>query len=204
MDAPWHPARGDLRLAAAAGGGRALGLVAPDRRCLAGRGEKGGGKVARSLRGSAGSRYHLIVDAGGLPLEICLSAGNENERAYLLPLLDALAARGIKAKQLWADRGYFSRPLEQQLRQRGIEPHLSKPRNPGEPIPPGTPTRPVWRGRKRQLKTADPQAHKRWPVERTNAWIKSLRRTATRYDRKPDNYLAFLHLAIILILTRHL
>jgi transposase len=52
------------------------------------------------------------------------------------------------------------------------------------------------------LKTADPQARHRWPVERTNAWLKARRRIATRRDRKPDTYLAFLQLAMILILIR--
>ena len=42
----------------------------------------------------------------------------------------------------------------------------------------------------------------RWPVERTNAWLKSMRRIATRRDRKADNYLAFLHLGMLLILAR--
>jgi transposase len=170
---------------------------------LARHGEKGGEQVARTLLGRPGSRYHLIVDAAGLPLEICLSAGNENERAYLLPLLDALRARGLEPVEVWADRGYFSYQLEQELRARGFEPHLSKPRRAGEPIPPGTPTRQVWRGRQRRPRTPDPHARHRWPVERTNAWLKSLRRIATRYDRKPDNYLAVLQLGVILILTRH-
>jgi transposase len=48
----------------------------------------------------------------------------------------------------------------------------------------------------------DLQAHHRWPVERTNAWLKGYRRIAIRRDRKASNYLAFLHLAMILILAR--
>jgi transposase len=138
-----------------------------------------------------------------VPLAVRLAAGNENERQHLLPLVDTLAARGIRPRQLLADRGYASSELEQALRGRGIEPCISQPRRKGEPIPAGTPTREVWRGKKRRLKTRDPQAHQRWPIERTNAWLKSMRRIATRYDRKPDNYLAFLHLAIIVILIRH-
>src|ERR687888_663410 len=110
-------------------------------RRVAGAGEKGGAKVARPLLGGAGSRFHLAVDAAGAPLEVRLAAGNENERQHLLPLLDALAARKIQPAQLWADRGYASRELEQQLRQRGIEPRISQPRRAGQPIPPGTPSR---------------------------------------------------------------
>src|SRR5437764_593977 len=104
--------------------------------------------------------------------------------------------------QLWADRGYASAALERALRERAIEPRISKPRRAGEPIPAGTLTREVWRGKKRRLKTPDPQARHRWPVERTNAWLKALRRIATRRDRKASNYLASLELGMIVILLR--
>jgi transposase len=131
-----------------------------------------------------------------------LAAGNENERRHLLPLLDALIGRGLRPDELWADRGYASGELEQALRERRVEPRISQPRRAGEAIPAGTATRAVWRGRRRRLRTPDPQARHRWPVERTNAWLKALRRIATRRDRKADNYLAFLQLGMIVVLTR--
>jgi transposase len=177
-------------------------LVEADRRRVAGRGKKRGAKVARTIRGTQGSRYHLAVDANGAPLAVRLSAGNENERRHLLPLVDELLERGICPRELWADRGYASKAIDAALRERQIEPRISKPRRPGEPIPPGTATREVWRGKKRRIKTRDPHARHRWPVERTNAWLKARRRIATRRDRNPDNYLAFLQLAMILILIR--
>jgi transposase len=135
-------------------------------------------------------------------LVVRLSAGNENERQYLLPLIDELLERGMQPRQLWADRGYDSEQLEQQLLARKIEPQISKRRRRGEPIPPGTPTQTVRRGSRTTSKTRDPKARHRWPVERTNAWLKARRRVATRRDRKPDNYLAFLQLGMILILIR--
>ena len=131
-----------------------------------------------------------------------VEAGNENERRYLLPLVDELLARGIQPRELWADRGYASAELERELRARQIEPRISRPRRGGEPIPTETLVREVWRGKQRRAKTRDPQARHRWPVERTNAWLKARRRIATRRDRKPENYLAFIHLAMILILIR--
>jgi hypothetical protein len=108
----------------------------------------------------------------------------------------------MQAEELWADRGYFSYALERALSERAIRPCISRPRRPGEPIPPGTPTREMWRGKKRRLKTPDPKRRERWPVERTIAWLKAMRRIATRRERKPDNYLAFLHLGMIVILVR--
>lgn len=133
---------------------------------------------------------------------MCLSGGNENERAYLLPLLDALAARGIHPHALFADRGYDSRALTAALRERGIEPHIPRRRTPGEAIPEGVPVVEVRRGSKRTLKTRDPQARERWVVERTIAWLRNRRRIATRRDRKPETYEAFLQLAMILVLVR--
>jgi transposase len=103
---------------------------------------------------------------------------------------------------VWADRGYASTALERALREREVEPCISRPRRAGELLPAGTATREVWRGRRRRLRTPDPQARQRFPVERTNAWMKAKRRIATRRDRKADNYLAFLHLGMILILAR--
>jgi transposase len=192
----------DPGAAGAVGGCEQAWLVAGDRRRLAGRGKKGGEKVARTLRGTAGSRFHVVVEASGIPLEILLGPGNENERRYLLPLLDALAEVGIQPGELWADRGYASRAHEQALNERQIHSRISQPRRAGDPIPPGQRGREVWRGKKRQVKTRDPQAGQRWPVERTNAWLKALRRIGTRRERKADNYLAFLHLGMIVILTR--
>ena len=156
----------------------------------------------RTLRGSAGSRFHLAVDSGGLPLAVALSAGNENEQRYLLPLLDSLAAAAIRPRELWADRGYASRAHEQALAERGIRSCISQRRKPHEPIPPGQPSYEVWRGKRRRRKTRDPQARHRWPVERTTAWLKALRRIAIRRDRKAANYLAFLELGLIVILVR--
>ncbi|MGH3018348.1 MAG: hypothetical protein ACRDLU_08240, partial [Gaiellaceae bacterium] len=57
------------------------------------------------------------------------------------------------------------------------------------------------RGRVRHVKVPDPAARRRWPIERTNAWLKAKRRIATRRDRKPENYLAFLQLGMIVILA---
>ena len=131
-----------------------------------------------------------------------LAPGNENEQRHLLPLVDELCARGMKPDEVWADRGYASAAIEQGLHERGIEAHISKPRKRGQPIPDGVPVREVWRGKRRRLKTADPNARHRWPIERTNAWLKAMRRIATRRDRKADNYLSFLHLGMIIILNR--
>jgi transposase len=139
-----------------------------------------------------------------VPLVARVAAGNENEREHLLPLIDTLIERGMHPGEVWADRGYDSKRIEELLRRRGIRPQISKRRRARDPIPAGTPTRQVVRGWNRQTKPLDPQGRHRWPIERTNAWLKAKRRIATRRDRKADTYLAFIQLGMLLILARPL
>lgn len=129
-----------------------------------------------------------------------VAAGNENEQRHLLPLVDALIGRGICPDEVWADRGYDSTPLREELSDRGIEPVISHRRKPGELVSADQIVGEVRRGRKRQTKTRDPLGRQRWPIERTNAWLKAKRRIATRRDRKPTTYEAFLQLGMITIL----
>jgi transposase len=179
--------------AAAAGGAGAGRLVAGDRRRLARRCEKGGAAVGRSLRSRSGSRFHLIVDAAGAPFALRIGAGNENERRQLEPLLDELLARGLRPSELWADRGYDGAELRRRLRRRGIEPRLSERRRPGEAAPADTPT--IRRANRRRPRPRDPLAPKRWTVERTISWLRNWRRVATRWERRPELWLAALQIA---------
>jgi transposase len=133
---------------------------------------------------------------------VLLSPGNHNEQRYLIPLLDELAKQCMVPAELWADRGYASARHETVLAQRGIRSQISQPRKRGQAIPAGARTRVVYRGKQRRVKVADPNARHRWPVERCIAWLKALRRIATRRDRKASNYLAFLRLGLIVVLLR--
>ena len=46
--------------------------------------------------------------------------------------------------------------------------------------------------------------HRRWKIERTNAWLQDFRRVLTRFDREITMYSAFVHLACIIIAVRWL
>ncbi len=86
--------------------------------------KKGGDLVERSPvnRGFPSSKYHLAVERNRWPLQVRLGPGNENERAHLLPLIDALRATGYRPGEVWADRGYCSDHLRKQLRRAGSRP----------------------------------------------------------------------------------
>lgn len=101
--------------------------------------------------------------------------------------------RGFAPAELWADRGYDGAELRRQLRQRGIEPMISQRRRPGDAVAAGTPT--VRRANRRRPRPRDPLARKRWPIERTNSWLKNWRRVATRWERRPELWLAVIQAA---------
>lgn len=125
---------------------------------------------------------------------IRIGAGNENERRHLLPLLDALLARGIRPGELWADRGYDGELLREQMRRRGVEPVISYRRRRGDP-PPAADTPTIERARRRRPRPHDPHGRQRWPVERTNSWLRNWRRVSTRWERRPELWLAVIQLA---------
>ena len=43
---------------------------------------------------------------------------------------------------------------------------------------------------------------RRWVVERTHSWMNCFRHLIIRWDKHPDNYIAFLHFACALIALR--
>jgi transposase len=119
-----------------------------------------------------------------------LSPANDHDRRHALAVIDAIPPLREgdcnRPDQVLADRGYDAEHLRVSIRERGIEPRIVKKRRPGE-------------GR-----TRDPQAPERWTIERTNAWLHAHRRITTRWERRPELYLAFAQLACALILTRRL
>lgn len=137
-------------------------------------------------------------------MQVALGPGNENERAHLLPLVDGLRAAGYQPGEVWADRGYCSEPLRAALSERGITPQISKRRRAGEPLLEGQTARAGTRGRKRVIKTSDPKGRHRWVIERTNAWLRRFRRLTIRTEPNSLVYLAYLTIALIIILGRAL
>jgi transposase len=116
----------------------------------------------------------------------------------LLPLLDQLLARAIQTAELWADRGYDGEQLRDEIRARGVHPVISYRRRRNDPPPPhGSPI--TLRGGRRRAKPRDPNGRHRWPVERTNSWLRNWRRVSTRWERNPDYWLAVIQTAAAIV-----
>jgi transposase len=135
-------------------------------------------------RGRTATKRHLITEGQGLPLAVALTAANVNDYGQLLPLLDQVAVE--PGGQVLADRGYDAKAVRDGINARGFEPRVAQRNRPGE-------------GRKR-----DSLARERAAIERTFAWLASMRRLATRWERRDDLYLGFLQLGCAIVCWRRL
>jgi len=93
-------------------------------------------------------------------------------------------------ERLITDRGYDSDPLRRRNARRGIVQITPYRRNRVR----------RWREDGRELR----RYRKRWKVERSIAWLGNFRRLVVRWDRDEQIFLAFAHIACLLITLRHL
>ena len=136
-------------------------------------------------RGKAGTKRHLVTDARGTPLGVCLSGANRHDSVMMAPTLDAIPAvrngrRGRprhRPDKLHADKAYDARPRRHECRARGIVPRIAR----------------------RGIESSERLGRHRWVVERTHAWFNRFRRLPVRYERRADIYEAFTSLAASLI-----
>jgi transposase len=138
------------------------------------------------------------VTAQSLPVAVAIGSGREHEGRKLIPIMESIHishGKGRPKKRprtLYADTKY-NMPLNRfYLDGKGIRSRI--PESLGKKTKPGRP------------RAFDRQVYHRIrsSIERFNAWIKAFRRVATRYDRLPQVYTGFVHLACIVIYLRNL
>jgi IS5 family transposase len=157
---------------------------------------KGGGEgVARGGKGK-GILMHSLTEGSGMPLANRTTPANGDERAQVLPLLDAVKVRTgrggrprKRVKVLATDKGYEAKALRQALRRRGLRAQIPKRV--------WTTTKPRGRPIKRDMP--------RFQAERTFAWVqKKYRRLVVRWERLAACFDAFLAIATIHIWSQRL
>jgi transposase len=129
-------------------------------------------------RGGFGTKVHIAVDALGNPVRLIATAGQAADVTQAEALMSGLAAEHVIA-----DKGYDSAKLVGAIEAAGAE----------AVIPP--------RSNRKGPRDYDRHLYKeRNLVERFINRVKQCRRVATRYDKTARNYLAFWHLASIMVL----
>lgn len=138
----------------------------------------------------------VISDGAGTPLAVQLASANPHEVTLIESTLQRIRVPRAGAgrprtnpKRLIYDKAADSDPLRNRLARRGID--LISPNRSYKKVR-------TQDGRKlRRYK-------RRWKIERTISWIGGFRRLIVRHERLPMMYLAFVHLACVLITFRKL
>ncbi len=145
-----------------------------------------------------GTKYHLLVTADGLPLNVVISGANRHDFLFLAPLLDGQRAvkgtgRGRPRRRplkLHADKSYDNRRCRTYLRRRGIPPRAG-----------GAPSARIARI---SVESSQRLSRHRWVVERITGWLLSYKRLALPYDTSARTITALARLAVTLICARRL
>ncbi len=151
-------------------------------------GKKRGDCVGKTKCGK-GTKIMTMVDREGIPLSLAVYSASPAEVRLIEPMLTHRVLARLPERLVY-DRAADSDPLRQRLKERGIElvcPHRKSRTKP-----------PTQDGRK--LKAYK----RRWPVERTNAWLQHYRRILVRHEYRSENYRAFAQVACLLVTLRKL
>lgn len=132
----------------------------------------------------------LITDGKGTPLGLHVDSASPGETTLWETVLDDVCVPRTSLPRLIGDKGYDSDPLREALARRGTQ--LIAPYRSGRTRPAPQDRRSLRRYRRRGI------------IERTFSWLHRFRRLVVRYERYALMYLAFLHLACVIIALRRL
>ncbi len=152
----------------------------------------GGGKTGPNPtdRGQSGVKRSLLTEARGVPVGLAVDGANRHDMKLVRATLDSVPmprpTPGPETPQgMCLDKGYDYGEVRRTLVEFGFTAHI---RSRGEEA--------------KAIKRAAGFKARRWVVERTHSWLNRFRRILVRWDKAPENYIAFLHFACALIALR--
>ena len=141
-------------------------------------------------RGKSGVKRSVLSDGHGVPLALAVSGANRHDMKLTQPTLETLVVERPKptpahAQSICLEAGYDYQEVRDLLADFGLMAHIRSRHD--EAI---------------ELKQKAGSRARRWVVERTHSWLNRFRRILIRWEKKPENYIGFLHFACALIAFR--
>lgn len=133
-------------------------------------------------RGKRGTKYHVAVTGEGIPVACASTAANVNDTLVFERLFLAASAVMARIATVFADKGYDAESNRDLCRRFGAEPCIHK----------------------RRQQSGSGLGGRRWPVERSNAWVLGNKRLALRYDRRSFIVRSLLQTACLLLVAGRL
>jgi putative transposase len=137
-------------------------------------------------RGKEGVKRHLLTEANGLPIGLCVTGAHVHDVKQVeevllsMPFLPPMP-EVEHPQHFCADKGYDSKAVRSLIGRWGYEDCIQS----------------RWE-EKQQLKTPGYRA-RRWVCERTHSWMNRFRRLLVRWENKVANYEAMLHLCALIV-----
>ena len=131
-----------------------------------------------------------MTEAQGVPVGVAVDGANRHDMKLVRPTLDSVVIARPEPtpgqpQGMCLDKGYDFDEVRRTLEEFGFTAHI--------------------RSRGEEAKAIKQEAGfraRRWVVERTHGWLNRFRRILVRWDKSPENYIAFLHFACALIAFR--
>jgi transposase len=142
--------------------------------------------VGKTKRGK-GSKIMAFSDSTSIPLALHTESASPHEVSLVGPTLESSFLKEMP-ERLVGDKAYDSDPLDESLKEQGIEMIAPHRRN------------------RKKKKTQDGRKlrryKRRWNIERLFAWLQNFRRLVVRYEYRDENFLGMAQLGCIIILLR--
>jgi putative transposase len=141
-------------------------------------------------RAKSGVKRSLLTEGQGVPVGLVVAGANRPAMKLAKATVESVVVTRPRPTRkrpqgMCLDKGYDYADVRATLQEFGFTAHI---RARGEEA--------------RALKRQAGFRARRWVVERTHRWMNRFRRVLIRWDKKGDNYLAFLHFACALIAFR--
>ena len=145
-------------------------------------------------RGKQGTKRHLLTEAAGMPVGVVVTGANRHDKTQVeavfehMPILPPHPSPE-QPQHFCADKGYDYDDVRSMISLWQMTDHIK--------------SRGEERAASRLAVAAPGYRARRWVCERTHSWMNRFRRLLIRWEKKLDNFMAFLHLACAFIVWRN-
>jgi putative transposase len=141
-------------------------------------------------RAKSGVKRSLLTEGQGVPIGVAVDGANRHDMKLVRATIESIVVErpepsAEEPQGMCLDKGYDYDEVRETLEEFGFTAHI--------------------RARGEEAKELTREAGKRarrWVVERSHSWLNRFRRILVRWEKKPENYLGFLHFACALIAFR--
>ena len=129
----------------------------------------------------------MLCDVAGIPIGLAVDGANRHDMKLVRETIESLVVQRPEPNEeqpqgMCLDKGYDYQEVRDILAEFGFTAHI---RSRGEEA--------------KELAQEAGKKARRWVVERTHSWMNRFRRILIRWEKKPENYIGFLHFACALI-----